>query len=89
MRAREWKKAIEDEMDRLEQAALAEEVHGQQQLKLSMEKAKGYRATAQSLERILKADQGNDDDDDDDDLEKAKARLSPENELVGEGDNAF
>jgi hypothetical protein len=84
MRAREWKKAIEDEKARLLTAAEAEREHGDRQQVMAYEKAKQYETTAASLQNILDVDaagNGDDDDDDDDD--------GVENELVGEGSKSF
>lgn len=103
MRAREWKKAIQDEQQRLLEAAAAEREHGDGQKRMAYEKAKSYEATAESLGRILAADQDNGDDDDDDGVDDSDNPVDPveaaeggstepvQNDLltVGEGDKAF
>jgi hypothetical protein len=89
MRAREWKKAIQDERDRLEVAAEAERKHGDNQRRLAYEKAEQYEATVASLDRIIQADEDPNSTEDDDEDDAQQEPDPPNDLLVGKGSKAF
>jgi hypothetical protein len=81
MRAREWKKAIQDEQERLQVAAKAEIAHGKRQMEASEEKARQYMVTAEALGNILARDQdGSDDDDEEEGEQSTPAKSVPQRE---------